>query len=109
MPGDYRVVGKRHHAPDGSVVEPGERYSPTEAELSTFDHRFEPVDDESDSPSAAGDAMSPAEAKAVLADRGVEADNYTTLQRMASEYDDIAGNQSKVELQVQLARRLTDE
>lgn len=111
MPGSHRVVDKRHRAPDGRVLEPGDRYAPTEAELAAFPHRFEPVDDdEPDGPMAAGDdAMSPAEAKSVLDDHGVESDNYTTLQRMASEYDDIAGNQSKVELQVQLARKLTAE
>lgn len=128
----HRYHGTGLRRADGSTVEPGETLTPTEAELRAFGDSFEELDrmveaeesdDDSDddaeaeadggerpSPANSDAEMTVADAQSILSDAGVDYDDYSALQDLAGEYDDVPGSGiSTEELQVRLAKKLTGQ
>lgn len=120
MSNTHRYTGTGLSRANGPDLEPGDRCSPTDAELSAFGDVFEPLpdddgSDDGDTDGSGSEAAEPDrspsdglpalnEAKAILADAGVDYSDYNELQRLAvDEYTDVAGNLARPQLQRELA------
>lgn len=97
----YRVTHQsvtRNEDGERVVYEKGDTFDATDAEISAFGDRLEKVEDEPETEVLTVDE--------VLADAGIDPDDYDGLVSEASEHDDIDGRQDKETLQKALAEKL---
>lgn len=86
--------------PDGTRIEEGDTFAPTENELRSWPERMEPVDDDGDDDSEPLVDREPEELSE--AQRRIDGADYRTLQKVAGYFDEISAGQSTSDLRVAL-------
>jgi hypothetical protein len=103
--GEYRNIGGKHVATDGTVVRNDETFTPTDRELEAFGDKFEKVGDEADSRSEPADEDDTSEDADTYTESELSDKEYSELRSIAGAFDDVDGRNGKDKLVEALAGR----